>query len=909
MMGTRLTSLLKANLQHRIALTISGVVALTLLLFILDFSGRQKENYYENHKVTVRALAQSVGATAAVWMASRDYAALQDVIDGLRTYPDLEHALVFDPSGLIVAHLDEARRGQFVQDLPRGTDFQVMQSELYMIDVAHPIYLGPQFLGWVRLGIGSANLHAELARIRTQGMLYALVATAISILLGQLASRSLTRRLAVIARVADAVHEGGTQLRAGLKGDDEAARLGQTFDSMLDSMASQQKALAEKNDFLNQLIEAIPGPVFFKDTQLCYLGCNKAFSDFVGIPKEQLIGHSQRVDPPAELSDDYVAAERKLLAEPGVQIYESQMQSASGELRDVVFHRATFSGAEGDVAGIVGVILDITERRQAEIALANHRDHLEDLVSSRTAELAAAKDAAETANLAKSTFLANMSHEIRTPLNGIIGMTHILRRGGVTPVQADRLAIIETSGDHLLHTINDILDLSKIESGKIVLEETPVDINALLTNTKSILMARAQAKGLLLQVETDTNWPDLQGDPTRLQQALINYVGNAIKFTESGSITLRVLEQQDSRDSVLIRFEVQDTGIGVAPEVLPRLFTAFSQADGSTTRKYGGTGLGLAITRRLAQLMGGEAGTDSTPGVGSTFWFMARLQKMDGQGTTVRPQFSEAEHALKDRHAGRRILIVDDESVNLEVAKLMLEDISLTVDTARDGLEAVRQARATDYAAILMDMQMPNLDGLEATRQIRGLSNRQSTPILAITANVFVEDRVRCQVAGMNDFIAKPFIPEMLYAMLLKWMEQPSDHLSIDPSLSVGIRAIDQEHHDLIRQIDHLMSNPDIYPGTERFSELLNQLGAQLKTHFINEEKLIESIGMPEADVASHIQAHSHILEQYNRLNLGLMQGKKTDRSEVVRMIKSWISDHIVHHDLKIRAYVPATDE
>ena len=270
--------------------------------------------------------------------------------------------------------------------------------------------------------------------------------------------------------------------------------------------------------------------------------------------------------------------------------------------------------------------------------------------------------------------------------------------------------------------------------------------------------------------------------------------------------------------------------------------------------------------------------------------------------------FNLSEWALKHRYAGRRILIVDDDPLNLDVARFMLEDIGLKVDTAQDGLEALRQVSETDYAAILMDMQMPNLDGLEATRQIRELPHRQSTPILAMTANVFVEDRKRCLEAGMNDFIAKPFIPEVLYATLLKWMEQPSENLSIDPSLSVGIPSIDQEHHELVRQLHRVMSNPDVYPGTEGFSEVLSQLGAQFKRHFMHEENLIRSLAMPEADVASHIRAHGHILEQYSQLNLDLMLGNRTDRSEVVKFLKSWITDHIVHHDLKIRAYVPEND-
>ncbi|MEI7612646.1 MAG: ATP-binding protein [Betaproteobacteria bacterium] len=426
-----------------------------------------------------------------------------------------------------------------------------------------------------------------------------------------------------------------------------------------------------------------------------------------------------------------------------------------------IFHK---NGEERCIDHLCQPVMDATGKslgRRASNRDVTDRKHAEDLLNQ-------ARDEAETANLAKSTFLANMSHEIRTPLNGIIGMTHILRRGTVTPIQTDRLEKIDTAAAHLLSIINDILDLSKIEAGKIVLEEEPVVINNLLINVKSIMGARAQAKGLLLRVETDSSLPAVQGDPTRLQQALLNYLGNAIKFTESGTITLRSMTLDESVDSARIRFEVQDTGIGISAEALTRLFTPFEQADSSTSRKYGGTGLGLTITRKLAELMGGEAGVESTPEVGSTFWFTVRMAKNTSPTVLVQTDLTEAEKTLRQHHQGRRILIVDDEPLNLEVALYMLEDVGLRVDTAEDGESALSKAKETAYAAILMDMQMPTLDGIEATKCIRKLPGYRETPILAMTANAFAEDKARCLEAGMNDFIAKPFSTQILYSLLIK---------------------------------------------------------------------------------------------------------------------------------------------
>jgi PAS domain S-box-containing protein len=434
---------------------------------------------------------------------------------------------------------------------------------------------------------------------------------------------------------------------------------------------------------------------------------------------------------------------------------------------------APYDESDADELMMIGTDLwGIAMRRRAEIALA------------------AAKEVAEAASRAKTTFLANMSHEIRTPMNAIIGLTHLLRADPVSDRQEELLGKVSEAAEHLLLIINDILDLSKIEAGKLALERSDFALPDVLEQVRALYGERAREAGLRLTFTVEPDVPDeLHGDALRIGQILLNLVGNAVKFTKHGGVDVLVTRTPPGGLPDGVRFVVSDTGIGIAREDLARLFGSFEQADASTTRRYGGTGLGLAICRSLVEMMGGRIGVASELGKGSAF--TVDLVLPVARASAGRPAFVGVSPGGPVRRDGARVLLAEDSAVNQQVASELLALAGVTVEVAGDGRTAVEAVRASVFDLILMDVQMPVLDGLEATREIRRLPGRGDVPIVAMTANAFDDDRRACLAAGMNDHLANPVDPERLHATLARWIpEDPAQRIAArQPPAAPGAAA------------------------------------------------------------------------------------------------------------------------
>lgn len=523
---------------------------------------------------------------------------------------------------------------------------------------------------------------------------------------------------------------------------------------------------------LSVAVEQSPESVVITDLEPRILYVNEAFVRVTGYTPEEVIGKNPSILQSGRTPESHYEQMWRCLTEG--RPWKGEFYNRRKDGTDFVEfgHVAPLRQPDGQISHYVAVKDDITEKKRLAEELDRHRHHLEALVEERTGQLEEARARADAANQAKSAFLANMSHEIRTPLNAIVGLIYLLREACKDEPQRRKLTQIDKAARHLLAIINDILDLSKIEAGKLQLDTRDFHLSAVLDHLRSVLAEAVRAKGLTLDIDPDAVPQWLHGDPTRLRQALLNLVGNAVKFTEKGGVEVRARVLDSDEKHIHVRFEVQDSGVGIPEERLGRLFRPFEQADSSTTREYGGTGLGLAITRRLVELMGGTIGVTSQPGAGSLFWIEVPLAPGEGSPPELDSD-ALAEHfdpSSFERFGGARVLLAEDNAVNREVAAELIGAVGLQFDTAEDGQIALELAQDHRYDLVLLDVQMPRLDGLSVARRLRGMPGYGRVPILAMTANVFEEDRHAALEAGMNDFIPKPVEPSVLYAKMLRWL-------------------------------------------------------------------------------------------------------------------------------------------
>jgi PAS domain S-box-containing protein len=729
----------------------------------------------ESLEAQARSLSASIAEVCSNAILTEDYSFVVDhnmqVLSGSR---DIRYILIARHDGLSIIHAGQNWEQRNQADpawLPgKGTSpGRIVFSDITREEVYHysfPLVFSGMDWGFLHIGFSLNEYRAATARMYRTIALMGLLCFALAIPQAFWFARRLSLPILSLKETADRILLGDPTARASIppaSAGRELVELAGSFNRMTDRILQSQKEITDAHDYTQNILRSLAECLVVIRPDGMIAMVNMATLKLLGYGETELLHR-----PAALLFDGYDGfLDGKIEALRATQQLinlEKRFRTREGKSIPVLFSASVMSSREGEPLAIVGIALDITELKAAEDLLERSRQD------------------AVLANRAKSEFLANMSHEIRTPMSGVLGMLSLLLETRLDEQQRGYADTAYNSANLLLDLLNDILDLSKVEAGRMELEYIPFDLTETVQEVIDLMRVRAETKGLLLPHTAEGTLPRaVRGDPVRIRQILINLIGNAIKFTGTGRIEVRVRRLDAEHHRSLYRIEVADTGIGIAPEVLDRIFDAFVQADASTTRRFGGTGLGLPICWRLVKLMGGEIGVESELGRGSTFWFTVPLaetaEAVEGaRAGEALPAAAESGplSGLPDVRLwkGRKILVTDDNPVNRKLARAILANLPCSVDTAANGREAVNAYESETYDVILMDCQMPEMDGYEASRMIRGheCGSDRHVPIIALTGFAMKGDQEACLAAGMDAYLAKPFRKEQLIAMMERFL-------------------------------------------------------------------------------------------------------------------------------------------
>jgi PAS domain S-box-containing protein len=722
---------IKLNLRGKLITIV--IIGILLIFSVIGFIRIEetKQTLLEQLNRSGEERATLIADSVANLIVAFDYGNIESIAERIVKLQDVNKVHIFNKDGKIMV----------------GREDENISTEYNDIGFSAPVIFEGKTIGTVELFISLERFEKSIRLIYVRVILMILFATIFfGFLIYTAASYFFIIPLSRLSKASSQLAIGDYTAHLPKVSEDEMGNLVRNF-----SLMRESRRLNESR--LHAIFDNAPDAFIQLDSNGDIINWNAKAEEIWGYRKDEVLGKIFSI----------VMPDHDLGLNPGYRMCYEKSENVVGVVREVVGLRKNGSHFPLELRAseiifdggreLLVSARDITERKSNENNLLN------------------AMNAAEAANAAKSVFLSNMSHEIRTPMNSIIGMTSLALKTNLNAKQYDYLHKIDYSARHLLGLINDLLDFSKIEANKLELELVDFELPMVFENLSKQMVQSAANKGLLMNFEMDSalTFP-MRGDAMRLTQILLNFTSNAIKFTSRGEITVSATLQETSGDAndggYRVRFEVRDTGIGLTPDQMEELFVAFHQADTSTTRKYGGTGLGLVISKQLAELMGGKVGIDSQPGQGSTFWFEVQLAK--GDKLLVQP---EPKAFNFDMLKGVSVLLVEDNLFNQQVAVELLREMGTGVSIANNGKEAIELLLARSFDCILMDVQMPVMDGIEATRQIRANAKLAGNYIIAMTANARKEDKERCFAAGMNDFVSKPVFGEQLYAAIARGMK------------------------------------------------------------------------------------------------------------------------------------------